>query len=218
MIKMITAYTEEVDEVEDGIAELIEQLDLGSLKKNSVGLVTCHFDFVDSEFIGELRKKLPFDLIGMTTLASSNQYGQSMYAFSLVVFTSDELVFQAAVAESLSTGDYQEKIKAAYSDAAGKLPGKPSMILTFFPYIKDVSGGSFHKNFDEICGGVPFIGSIATNVDISFDRCAVFCNDKASNDNLAMILMHGPVEPEFILVSLPAQNIRKNRGLITKSE
>ena len=56
MVKMITAYTEEVDEIEDGIAEILQQIDLGTLKKNNVGLITCHFDFIDSGFIEELCK------------------------------------------------------------------------------------------------------------------------------------------------------------------
>jgi hypothetical protein len=75
-----------------------------------------------------------------------------------------------------------------------------------------------HKSFDEICGGIPFWGSLATNIDVSYERCYAFRNDHIDKDGLAMILIHGPVDPEFIVVSLPAQNIRKNRGQITKSD
>ena len=218
MIKMITAYTEEVDEIEDGLAEILEQIDLGSLQKNSAGLVTCHFDFINSGFIRELCKKLPFNIIGMTTMASGNQHSKSMYAFSLTVLTSDDVVFETAITESLDSGDYQKKIKTAYSDTVKKLPGQPSLILAFFPYIKDVGGALMHKSFDEICGGVPFWGSIATNVDVSFERCSTFHNNEASKNGLALLLLHGQVDPEFIVVSLPAKNIRKNRGLITASQ
>ena len=218
MIKILTAYTEEVDELEDGLAEILGQIDLGSLKKNSVGLITCHVDFTLSGFVGELCKKLPFDLIGMTTMASANQYGQSMYALSLTVLTSDEVVFETAKTEPLNESNYQEKIKVVYSDAVKKLNGNPSLILTFFPFIKDVSGALMHRSFDEICGGVPFWGSLATNIDVSYERCYAFRNNEINKDGLAMILMHGPVDPDFIVVSLPAQNIRKNRGQITKSD
>jgi len=44
LIKMLTAYTVEVDEVEDALNEILGQIDLGALKKNSVGLITCHFN------------------------------------------------------------------------------------------------------------------------------------------------------------------------------
>ena len=218
MLKMMTAYTEEVDEVEDGIAEILKQIDLTALKKNSVGLITCHFDFTNSGFIGELCKKLPFSIIGMTTLASANQYGQSMYALSLTVLTSDDVVFESAMTGSLSSDGYHNAIKAVYQEAAKKNPGTPSFILTFFPFIQQVSGALIHKSFDEICGGVPFWGSLATNVDVSFERLHTFHNCDIGKDALAMVLMYGPVDPEFVVISMPTQNIRKNRGQITGSD
>ena len=218
MIKMISAYTEELDEVEDALDEILAQIDTGALLKNSVGLVTCHFDFTNTGFIGELCKKLPINIIGMTTLASANQHGQGMYSMSLTVFTSDDVVFETVMTGPLSTGGYHEEIKAVYQDAVKKLPGAPSFILTLFPFIRQVSGALMHRSFDDICGGVPFWGSLATNVDASFERCHTFHNGEIGKDALAMILMHGPVDPEFVVVSMPAQNIRKNRGQITDSD
>ena len=218
MIQMMTAYTEEVDEIEDGIAEILEQIDLSALKKNSIGLVTCHFDFTSAGFISELHKKLPFDFIGMTTIASASQQKQSMYALSLTVLTSDDVVFEAAMTGPLGPGDYKQKIEVTYKDTVGKSHGKPSLILTFFPYTSSISGAVMHKSFDEIFGGIPFWGSLATNVDVSYERCHAFHNDNFEKDGLAMILLYGPVEPDFVVVSLPSQSIRKNRGEITKSD
>jgi len=215
---MMTAFTEEVDEVEDGLAEILEQIDLGGLKKNSVGLVTCHYDFVNAGFLGELCKKLPFDLIGTTTMASANQHGQSMYALSLTVLTSDDVVFGTAMTKPLGLNDYREKIGSEYKDAAGKLNGQPSLIITFFPFIKELSGAPIHKCFDEVCGGVPFWGSVATNIDVSYEQCFTFRNDKADKNSLVMLMMYGQVEPEFIVVSMPGKNISKTRGQITGSD
>jgi len=218
MIKMLTAYTEEVDEVEDGVAGILRQINLGTLKKNSVGLVTCHPDFTNSSFIGELCKKLPFDVIGMTTIASANRHGKGMFALSLTVLTSDEIIFETAMAGSLDAGSYREKIKAAYSEAVKKLPSEPSMILTLFPFIHDISGTQMHKNFDEICGGVPFWGSLASGPDVQTGHWFVFRNGDIDSKGLVMILLHGQINPEFIVISLPAENIQKTRGRITGSE
>jgi len=218
MIKMITAFTEEVDEVDDGIAEILEQINISTLRKNSVGFITCHFDFTNSGFVSELSKKLPFDIIGMTTLSSANQHGQGMYSLSLTVFTSDDVVFKSAMTGSLSGDKYQDEIKAVYMDTLKKQDGTPSFILALFPFVSQISGAIIHKSFDEICGGVPFWGSLATNVDASFERCHTFLNGEIGQDALAMILMYGPVDPEFVVVSIPTQNIRKNRGQITASD
>jgi len=218
MIQMLTAYTEEVDEVDAGIAGLLGQINLGVLKKNSVGLVTCHSDFTNSAFISELCKKLPFDIIGMTTIASANRYGQGMFSLSLTVLTSDDIVFETAMARSLEAGNCREKIKAAYSETAKKLPGPPAMILTFFPFIEEISGTRLHKDFDEICGGIPFWGSLASSPDVQTGHWFVFHNGEIDRKGLAMILLYGPVNPEFIVISLPSENIRKTRGRITDAD
>ena len=218
MIQMMTAYTEEVDEVEDGIAEILKQLDLDALKKHSVGLITCHYDFTSAGFISALCKNLPFDIIGMTTMASANQYGRSMYALSLTVLTSDEVIFEAVMSGALGLDNYREQMETAYLDSVKNLPGKPSLIITFFPYLYDLSGALMHRAFDEACGGIPFWGSLATNSDVSYEHCNVFRNGDVTVDGMVMILLHGPVEPEFFVVSIPTQNIRKDRGNITDSE
>jgi hypothetical protein len=215
---MLTAYTEEVDEVEDGIAELLRQINLGALKKNSVGLVTCHSDFINSAFVGELRKKLPFDIIGMTTITSANRHGQGMFSLSLAVLTSDEIVFETAMAGALDAGSCHDKISAAYSQAAKKLPGPPSLILTFFPFLDDLSGTRMHKEFDGICGGIPIWGSVACSPDVQTGHWFVFRNGDIDRNGLAMVLMHGQVNPEFIVISMPSENIRKTRGQITSSD
>ena len=218
MIQTITAYTTEVDEVEDALEEILGQINPASLKKHAVGIVTCHFDFADTGFIGELCRKLPFDVIGMTTMASANQYGHSMYALSIAVLTSDDVIFETAMTGPLTPGDYREKLETAYSDAARKLPGRPALIITFFPYLNNLSGALMHRALDDICDGVPFWGSIATNTEANFEHCAVFRNGDSGKDGLAMALLYGPVDPEFIMISIPPQNIRKDRGQITDSD
>ena len=218
MIQMMTGYTEEIDEIDGGIAEVLEHIDFELLRKNSVGIITCHPDFTRSEFTAKLCEKLPFDVIGITTMASANQYGMSMYALTLTVLTSDDVVFETTVSEPMDAGNYYEKIKDVYSKAVEKLPGPPAMILAFFPVIQDVSGAIMHKSFDEICGGIPLWGSLTADVELNWNKCFVFYNSEAHKNKLAMILMHGPVAPEFVMVSLPSQNIRENRGQITSAD
>ena len=218
MISMTTAYTEEVDEIEDGIAEILGQIDLKLLKKNSIGLISCHPDFVNEKFLSELCNKLPFDVIGMTTMASANKYGQSMYSLSLTVLSSDDVLFDSVLSETLDDGNYNEKMNAVFTASTDKQNEKPSMIISFFPFINNVGGALLHKSFDAICGGIPFWGSLASNPKADWDTFSIFRNSEINMNAAALVLLYGPVEPEFIIVSLPPQNIRKNRGIITASE
>ena len=218
MIQMITAYTTEIDETEDALDEILGQIDPGALKKNNVGIVTCHYDFTQTGFINKLHQKLSFDIIGMTTMASANKHGQSMYALSLTVLTSDDVIFETATTGQLFPSDYREKIKAAYSNTVKKLPGQPSLIFTFFPCHREISGALMHKALSEICDGIPFWGGVSTNLKDSFECTCAFLNENTEERKISMLLMHGPVDPEFAVVSIPAQNIGKTRGIITDSD
>lgn len=217
MIQMMTAYTEEVDEVDDALAEIFGQIDMGALRKNSVGLITCHFDFTDSGLITALCGRLPFDVIGMTTMASANRHGSGMYALSLTVLTSDEVFFETAATAPLAGGGCHGEIAAAYSRAREKLPGPPVMALGFFPYVNTVSGAAMVNSLDSVSGGVPIWGSLATNITVDFEKCRAFHNGGREPNILALLLIHGPVEPDFFLVSIPRQKIRDNRGIITSA-
>jgi hypothetical protein len=214
---MMTAYTEEVDEIDDALAEIFGQIDLGALQKNSVGLITCHFDFTGSGLLKELCARLPFDVIGMTTMASANRHGFGMYALSLTVLTSDDVFFQAVSTAPLASGGCHQEIAAAYTRAREKLPGPPVMALGFFPYISTVSGAEMVSSLDRASGGVPVWGSLATNITVDFEKCRAFHNGGSEPNILAMVLIHGPLEPDFLLVSIPRQKIRENRGMITRA-
>jgi hypothetical protein len=198
--------------------ELFGQLDMMALRKNSVGIVTCHFDFVNDGLISELCARLPFDVIGMTTMASANNHGLDVYGLSLTILTSDDVVFETAITAPFGAEDYEEKLAKTYAEARAKLPDEPSLIISFFPYLKDLSGAVLVRQFDKICSGVPIWGSLSTNIDISYEQCRSVRNGTAERDALAMLLLYGPVDPEFVVISIPAQKIRENRGIITESD
>ena len=215
---MMSAYTEEVDEPEAGVAEILAALDLGALKRNSVGIATCHSDFVASGFVAALQKRLPFDVVGMTTMTSANALGMGMYSFSLTVLTSDELSFEAALSGPLDRGGYAGQIASAYSGAEEKLGGRPAFAIALFPLLMDLGVWLLHKGLCAACGGVPVWGGTATHTDAGYDNCRTFVGGDSGADRLAMVLVRGPVEPEFVVVSLPMQNIDDNRGMVTRSE
>ena len=218
MIKMLTAYTTEIDEVDDALKEIFSQIDIGSLSKNNVGLITCNFDYIETGFLSEISKKLPFPIIGMTTMASANIHGHSMYSCALTVLTSDDVEFVTAITNALENDNYREEISGTYKKARAKLPGDPSLIFTFFPVHKTLSGALMIRAFDEACGGIPFWGSLSTNIEIIHEKSHVFLNGETSPDVLAILLLYGPVKADFVVVSMPEMNIMQNRGIITDSE
>ena len=105
MINMYTARTSEIDEIDEALAEIESQIDFTALKKNSGGLIFCHIDFVESGVVAALCEMLPFDVIGMTSMANADEHGYSLFELSLTVLTSDEVSMTAsAIADFLHQG------------------------------------------------------------------------------------------------------------------
>ena len=217
MIEMYTARTTEIDEIEEAISEIKSQIDFSKLKKNSGGLIFCHIDFVDTGMVAALCEELPFDVIGMTSMVGANENGYGLYDLALTVLTSDDVSFEVGMTNGIDTDNYIGEIDALFKGMRARVPEDPKLIITFMPYISDVSGYEVLAAMDEICEGLPMWGSITNNSDFNYEKVQTVCNGKNLRNGLAMMFLNGPVEPKFIVSSLPERNISHNRAMITKS-
>ena len=155
MITMYTARTSEIDEIDEALNEIKSQIDFGALKKNSGGLIFCHIDFVESGVVAALCEALPFNVIGMTSMANADEHGYSLFDLSLTVLTSDEVTFEAGMTDSISPDNYEAEIARLYADTRARTSSDPAMIFTFMPYLRDVAGYEVVAAMDAACRGVP---------------------------------------------------------------
>lgn len=218
MIQMFTARISEVDEVAEALREIGEQIDLTALKKNSAGIIFCHMDFVDSGMVAALCEALPFQTIGMTSLATAEATGYSLFDLTLTVLTSDEVSFEATMTESITQANYVSEVGRIYKQLRSRVASDPSMILAFVPHIHDVAGYEVVAAMDAACEGLPIWGSITSGVDLNYEAVQTICNGQNLRRGLAMMLINGPIEPTFIVSSIPERNITNNRAVITRSE
>ena len=218
MITMYTARTSEIDEVDEALNEIKRQIDFSALKKNSGGLIFCHMDFVDSGVVAALCKELPFDIIGMTSMASADEHGYSLFDLTLTILTSDDVSFQGGMTGSITPGNYASEIDQLYTGIRGRVDSDPAMIVTFMPYMRDVSGYEVVRAMDASCHGIPLWGSITNNIDFNYETVQTIYNGKSLPAGVAMMFINGPVEPKFIVSSIPERNIANNRAIITKSD
>lgn len=218
MISMYTARTGEVDEIEEAVEEIKSQIDVTALKKYSGGLIFCHMDFVNSGVVKALCEALPFGVIGMTSMASADAGGYSLYELTLTVLTSDEVRFEVGMTENIDNNNYVEEVETLYSALRGKAADDPGLIFTFMPYIREVAGHQVVAAMDSACGGIPLWGAITNDKDFNYETVVTICNGRSLRGGLAMMLLNGPVEPKFIVSSLPERSILNNRAIITKSD
>jgi hypothetical protein len=218
MLKMFNACTTEIDMVDAMVDEILAQIDPDALSKNTVGILSCHSEFISSGAVSALCGKLPFDVVGCTTMAGVADGRYDMYMLRLSILTSDDVVFSAAATVPMSPENYERPLADAYRDAAAKLPGTPSLIYLILPFMADLSGANLFGAFDQAAGGVPIFGTVASDTTANLENTAVIYNGKDEKTAAAFILMQGEVNPQFIVTSLPNREIISQPALVTESE
>jgi hypothetical protein len=217
-ISLRSAFTEEIDEADVALQEILDQLEPESLKANSLGILYCYADFVESGVAEYIARELPFDVIGMTSMASASPTGKGLYRLTLAVLTSDDVRFTTASIPSVSADDYQQAIAEAWQDAAARADGPPRFVIGFLPFPKDVAGQDILDAFDAVSGGVPLWGSIASGTDMTYADSRTIHNGAVGQNSAVFALIEGAVDPEFVVTSIPERNIYEHKAIITKSK
>lgn len=216
MVRAFTAYTNEIDDEEIAVSEILEQIDITKLGKNSVGILTCYYEFIDTGVVKALSDKLPFDVIGCTTMgnAANGKYGH--LALTLMVLTGDDVEFSAAVSVSLS--DEQEiPLRNMYAAAAAKHEAKPAFIIAFMPLMYNIGGEVFLNILDDV-SNLPIFGTLAVDNTKDYHESKVFYNGETYVDSLSMVIVSGNVAPKFLIASLSDDKSLKQKAIITDSE
>jgi hypothetical protein len=218
MIEMRTARTDEIDEIDDAVASIVQDIELQTLRKNSAGILFCHYDYVRSGVIEALHAALGFDIIGMTSTSNGTQSGYDMYGLSLAVLTSDDVSFAATMTTALTHDNFVPEINATYERVRATISQDPALSITFVPYMEAVSAAEMMQVYNTACNGSPCWGSVTTSVELFFDQCYTVYNDQVIEDGFAMLLLDGDVQPSFVLNSIPDQLISERRAVVTKSQ
>lgn len=218
MISTFTACTSEIDEPELAVREILEQLGAArGLKKHSVGILSCHADFLESGVVADLQEKLPFPLVGITSLGSATQAQYGIDILSLCVLSSDEVVFSVALTGSLED-EQDAPIQEAYARAASNLSEAPSLVFAFAPMLNHVGGERLLHYLDKAGKGTPVFGTLTCDHNFDFSLAQVLYRGKHYKDRMAMVLMSGPVRASFFTIAVPEDNIHKQSAVITASQ
>jgi hypothetical protein len=216
-IVLRTAFTEEVDEPDVALEELLGQLDLEELKANSLGVLYCYTDFIESDVVEYLARELPFDVIGMSSMASASRADKGLYRLTLAVLTSDDVRFAAASTPPLSAENYQQAIAEAWHEASTRVEAPARFAIGFVPFLNDIAGQELLDAFDAASHHTPLWGSIASGTDMTYADCYTIHNDAVKQHSAVFALIEGAVDPEFVVTSIPERNIYEHKAIITKS-
>ena len=217
-MKLLNAWTLELDDPEEAAAEILDQLDLANnALAHSIGVLTCSYDYIESGIVEALCESLPFDVVGCTTLTNANNAESGTMLLCLTVLTADDCSFASAVTGPLHDS-YMANVREAALRAKSALDAPARVAIAFLP-MHAVGGELILSALDESLDGAPIFGTVACDFDTAaYSNTYVIHNGTIYSDCLSFLLISGNVSPRFVVTSTSEQNLRKQQAVITSSE
>jgi hypothetical protein len=243
MIKILSAFTHELDDPEKAVREILESLDIkNSLLKNSVALLFCHVTFVETGVAEAVYKSLPFDVLGCTSLyfgiptvagapatADVPAIGGDV-VLTVTILTSDDIDFTTGISGALNEKNVEECVHDLYHRTSSSLGEPPALVFAFPPTILSVTGDAMAAVLYRVCGDIPVFGSLALdmNTRILYPKTIFKAVGPAAGpgsgesgtfgDRMALLLFRGPVKPRFFHSFFPEKSILSWDAVITEAE
>jgi hypothetical protein len=218
MIKVITAYTYELDNPEKAAQNILDQIDTkNSLLKNSIALLFCHMKFIEMGVMEAVCKSLPFDVLGCTSMyfALPSQTGEMM--LTVTVLTSDDTEFASGVCEPLAVENTEDRIGALYQKTASSLSGTPSLAFAFPPTMLNLTIDIMTAALDRASGGLPIFGTVALDMQVHIRNPQTIYKGAAYSDRMALLLFRGPVNPRFFFLCFPEKSSLAQDAVVTSA-
>lgn len=218
-MKMLNAWTLEIDDPQIAVTEILEQLDMENrLLKNSAGFITCSYDYVETGVVEAICSALPFEVVGCTTLTNAVNDEAGLMLLCLTVLTADDCDFSTALTPPL-TGDLNAAVSKTYDDALDKIKTKPGLVLAFLPMMGAVGGELILDALDKAAEGAPVFGTIACDSDTAhYSNSFTIHNGQCARESMSLLLISGNINPRFVVTSTSEQNLQKQPAFITSSE
>ena len=216
MLRCVGLYTCEVDDPGIALSQLRTQLsEKMELMENTVGIVMCHTEFIDSGVLKHVAENLPFEIAGVTTSVQAVNDKVSEMVLTVFVMTSDTVRFRVGITDSMED-DIERPLREALA-RVGEDSGQPGLILSFPPIMLKNSGDDIMEVWGRILPGVPVFGGLAADDSADLAGGRVICRNEISNIRQAFVLCYGDINPRFLIATVPEENKLPHKGEITKS-
>ncbi len=200
----IVLHTEEIDDLREGVGELLAQAGAFPLKKNSLALMFAEEETNYPELYSLLREQWDFPIVGCTTMGMLGREGFYGIGIFILLLTSDDCFFSAGMTPDLNESDYKAKIAETYRSLSSALPSPAKLILTYggmFPAEKHLGGDDVVDAISEAAGkDIPVFGGLASD-GFNFSGFRIFCEGKSVQTGQLLILVSGAVEPKFVTIN-----------------
>jgi len=122
--------------------------------------------------------------------------------FSIMVLTSNDCEFACGISEPVpETGEVKEQVQKCYKNLRSKLSGHVKLVFLYPNFMYGHYPNQYIKAITEIDSNVPIFGSQSNGEIIDVPSAArTLHSESISNNQAAMLLISGNIEPKFYLV------------------
>ena len=218
MITMLTAHTEQIDEPDLAVEEILAQLrPAETLLAHSVGIVSCFADYVETEVVSALSDALSFPIVGTTTIANAVPGAVGNMLLTLTVLTSDGVQFSCGLSDAITAEDIAP-IQNGYARASEGYADSPALMLVFAPLLMNVGGDFYIESLTKVSGGVPAFGTIVCDHHNDYHAAQVLHGGMAYYDRMAYVLLYGDIQPAFMIANLSDEKVFPEKGIVTAAK
>jgi hypothetical protein len=216
-MKTIYAQTSEIDAPETAVAEIIAQLNLEHRAlKNSIGLLSCYAEFIDSGVVAALAEALPFPIAGTTTIAAATGAGQGEMSLFLTVLTADDVEFVAGVTGPFSAED-EAPFRVAWAETGARRSDRPALMLSFAPLLMNVAADFYAEVWAGVAGNIPNFGTLAVDHNQDYHESRTILGAEAWRDRYVFVLCYGELKPKFFIGGISEDRAFREKGVVTSS-
>jgi hypothetical protein len=212
MLKLYTAFTEEIDDPQAAARDILAQLNpAANMRANTIGMIFFHYDFAEDGILQEFAEMLPFELVGCVSnyTGANGAYGD--FAVTVTMFTADDVRFRVDTVEDMDTKQNLELRDEFYALCAdlhdlsknkGKgeipeIPEIPKLVLAFIPPYSHYSIDDLLLAVDSVENSAMFFGNSAFNLDGVAGTNYVLGNGKLSGAMCTFLSFYGELSPKF---------------------
>jgi hypothetical protein len=207
-----------MDDAEAAVGELIEQIDArGPLGKNSCGFVFCDAEVPHEDFMAKLREKLPFDIIGCTSIANfDTDNGATILSSVLTVLTGDDVRFGTALTDAIDADNIRDELGKAYKTASDAAGGRGEILFLMPPFDNAIPLDEYVDILDGLSDGTPVFGGLPSS-NVADGDILMFADGHVYKDRAALLLISGNVKPVFSVQNFLSE-ISEQKHIVTGAD
>lgn len=218
-MKLITAHTEEIDDVTLAVSEIMTQLNLDqTLQTHSAGILTCYPEFVESGVVAAICDALPFPIVGCTAPGCGVNGCAGDMILSLAVLTGDDIQFSHASIMVPNEEEMTRNVAQGYHAALQSLPTAPKLMIPFIPQTSRFYNELIFNKLNEVSNETPIFGTFVIDKTANELACHPIYDGSVTPDAVSLLLISGNISPQFYSVSIEKDKIRREKGIVTASD